>query len=104
MDTTPTPKPKASRISDAVLEQMLADIEDLKRQVSSLVITRPRELTPDEAAAAMTNEPGKRFVVVASFPDLGLRAGDTFDPRSKLANAQAFAAKVRAGLRVSIAA
>lgn len=122
-EQTPAPKPaKPDRLGDldrrvGALEQakppsmdqimgMFAaqaeQIEALKAQVSTLVVTRPRELAASEAEQIMNDKPATRFLVIAGGPT-GMKPGDHFDARSKFNTARHLAQTVASGLRIAVA-
>jgi hypothetical protein len=84
-----TEKTSAQRQLDELTEQLLRQgeqLDALDKTVRSLIISRPRELTGDEALEVMAREPNHRFLVVAPGRGLGLRVGDLLDPRAKFAD------------------
>ena len=88
--------------TDRQLAEMQQQIAEL-RKAGGAQLSRPVELNATEIAEIMEAEPGRRMIAVASHPGLGLRAGDSFDPRAKFESPIHAGQCVRAGLRVSVA-
>jgi hypothetical protein len=70
----------------ADLRRQGEQLDALDKTARSLIVSRPRELTGDEALEVMAREPNHRFLVVAPGRGLGLRPGDLLDPRAKFAD------------------
>jgi hypothetical protein len=98
-------KTSAQRQIDELTEQLLRQgeqLDALDKQVRSLTVSRPRELTTDEALEIMEREPSHRFLVVAPGRGLGLRPGDLLEPRAKFSNPVAdLPQHMRGGLRIA---
>jgi hypothetical protein len=98
-------KTSAQRQIDELTEQLLRQgeqLDALDKQVRSLTVSRPRELTSDEALEIMEREPSHRFLVVAPGRNLGLRPGDLLEPRAKFSNPVAdLPQHMRGGLRIA---
>lgn len=86
----------------AMFAAQAEQIEALRGQVSSLVVTRPRELAATEAEQIMNDKPTTRFLVIAGGPT-AMKPGDHFDARSKFQTARHLAQTVSSGLRIAVA-
>ena len=86
----------------AMFTAMQGQIDGLTREISSLVVTRPRELAATEAEQIMNDKPTTRFLVIAGGPT-GMKPGDHFDARSKFQTARHLAQFVASGLRIAVA-
>ena len=84
------------------LAEMQLQIDEL-RKAGGAQLSRPIELSATDIAELMKSEPSRRMIAVAAHPGLGLRAGDSFDPRTKFESPIHAGQCVRAGLRASAA-
>ena len=100
------------RIDTAIAElrgrndQQLAEMREQIAEISKAggaSLSRPLELSATEIAEIMEAEPSRRMIAMAAHPGLGLRAGDSIDPRAKFESPIHAGQCVRAGLRVSVA-
>ena len=88
------------------LDQQLAEMREQIAEISKAggaSLSRPLELSATEIAEIMEAEPSRRMIAMAAHPGLGLRAGDSIDPRAKFESPIHAGQCVRAGLRVSVA-
>jgi hypothetical protein len=98
-------KPSIQQQLDALtadLRRQGEQIAELDKEIRSLTVSRPRELTSDEALEIMEREPSHRFLVVAPGRGLGLRPGDLLEPRAKFSNPVSdLPQHMRGGLRIA---
>jgi hypothetical protein len=98
-------KTSAQRQIDELTEQLLRQgeqLDALDKTVRSLIVSRPRELTGDEALEIMASDPDHRFLVVAPGRGLGLRPGDLLEPRAKFGDpVRDLPQHMRSGLRIA---
>ena len=88
--------------TEAQLAEMRGQISDL-RKAGGLNLSRPRELDAKEIVETMQREPGRRMIALVSHPSLGLRAGESFDPRNKFDTPIVAGQYVSAGFKAAIA-
>lgn len=107
-EITMAEKNAAQRQLDELTSELLRQGEqlaDLSKQVAGMTVSRPRELSADEAVEIMAREPNRRFVVVAYMPSLGLKPGEILDPRARFADpARDLPQHIANGLRIAATA
>lgn len=85
------------------IEEIQAALAELKQSAGNgMMISRPRPLTRKEVETLLEASPAQQFLVLAPFPELGLRPSDRFDPRQRFRDLSAFPLHVERGLQVTI--
>jgi hypothetical protein len=86
----------------AKLELQRAELDQLSKEIRSMIVSRGREVGHEEAAEILAGDPSRRFTVMAPYPTLGLRPGDAIDPRQRFEHpARDLPHHIRSGLRVA---